>query len=548
MGAVIEGAATITDQERLRRLLAANQAIVGELSLPAVLRQIVDTARVVVGARYAALGVIGADDRLQQFVHSGVDVETAAAVGALPSGRGVLGVVIKHPEPLRLHAIGDDPRSVGFPAHHPCMRTFLGVPVRSREEVFGNLYLADRLDGEDFTEEDEGLVLALAATAGVAVENARLYEESRRRQEWLRASGEISRDLLAADQSERDVLRRVATSVQRLADADLVAIVLPTTDDTSELEVVASSGARAASLLHSRYPAEGSLARRVVQERRGAQVDAAEIDQDVFVAADLRLGSVLALPLAGERRARGAVVLGRTNGRPPFAASDMAMAETFAGQAALALELADARRDHERLSVLEDRDRIARDLHDHVIQRLFAIGLGVQSMAGAADAPGLRDRLGRTVAELDETIRQIRTSIFALRERRVCAESVRSAVLDLLAELAPVLHLRPAVSFDGPLDTLVEEPLLDDVRAVLREALTNVARHANAETASVRVSVDEGRLCIQVLDDGIGLAPTAAHSGLANLRTRAVQHGGDLRIGNRPEGGVEVAWTVPLGI
>ncbi len=557
MNALVE---TITDQERLGRLLAANRLIVSELSLPAVLRQIVETARVLVGARYAALGVLGADDQLEQFVHSGVDAETAAAIGELPHGRGVLGAVIQHPEPLRLPVIGDDPRSAGFPEHHPPMRSFLGVPVRSREEVFGNLYLADRLDEEDFTEQDERLVLALAATAGIAVENARLYDESRRSQEWLRASGEISRDLLAAEQSERDVLRRVATSVTRLADADLAVIVLPIADATDAAEpgfqVVAASGTCATELLGQSHRAQGSLAGQVVQERCGVQLDATAGGPDVFLDRAVPVGPVMALPLTGERRARGAVILGRTKGRHPFTPSDVAMAQAFAGQAALALELSDARADRERLCVLEDRDRIARDLHDHVIQRLFAIGLSVQSMAGAVTelggsgatpgAPGLPDRLGRTVAELDETIGQIRASIFALRESPVGHDSVRGSALELLTELAPVLPLRPEINFDGPVDTLVGPALLDDVRAVLREGLTNVARHAQARSVGVRLSVTNGWLSVRVLDDGVGLSPTATHSGLANLQARAEQYGGQLRVGNRAEGGVRLAWTVPL--
>jgi len=538
----------LTDEDRLQSLLAANRAIVGELSLPAVLRQIVETARRVAGARYAALGVLGLDGRLEQFVHSGLDPEAAAAIGHLPTGHGMLGALIAHPEPIRLHAISDDPRSSGFPAHHPPMRTFLGVPIRSRDAVFGNLYLTDRVDGEDFTETDESLVLALAATAGVAVENARLYEESRRRQEWLRASGEISRDLLATEETDEHVLRRIAASVQRLADADVVAILLPTADRPPELHVVAASGERAAALRGTHHVAAGSLAWRSMESGRGTQVDATDSGETVLLDAHLAVGPVMAVPLTGEWRARGAVLLGRLRGRRPFAESDLQMAEAFAGQAALALELADARADQLRLSVLEDRDRIARDLHDHVIQRLFAIGLGVQSMAAVVEGPGLPARLTRTVDELDETIRQIRSSIFALRENRVTARSVKEAALALVAQLEPVLGLEPELYFSGPLDTLVDERLVDDVEAVLREALTNVAKHARARTATVVVSVTEGRLLVQVLDDGVGIDQGTTHSGLANLRTRAEQRGGDLDVDNRDEGGLRLAWTIPLAI
>ncbi|MGI8457653.1 MAG: GAF domain-containing protein [Propionibacteriaceae bacterium] len=541
-------AAGLTDEVRLRSLLAANRAIVGELSLPAVLRQIAETARQVAGARYAALGVIGPDGLLEEFVHSGMDPQTVARIGHLPTGKGVLGTLIADPQPLRLGCIADDPRSSGFPAHHPPMRTFLGVPIRSRDTVFGNLYLTDRIDGQDFSEQDESLVLALAATAGVAVENARLYGDSRRQQEWLRASGEISRDLLAADEDDEDVLRRIATSVQRLADADVVAILLPTPDLPPDLQVVAASGQRSAELWRTRHPAEGSLAWRVMSSGRGVQVDVTRSDETVLLDAFVAVGPVMALPLTGESRSRGAIVLGRTRERHPFTDADLQMAETFAGQAALALELADARSDQERLGVLEDRDRIARDLHDHVIQRLFAIGLDVQSLAAAVEAPSLRTRMSRTVDDLDETIRQLRTSIFALRENRITAQSVRQLAENLVVELESVLGSRPDVRCAGPLDTLVDERVVGDVEAVLREALTNVAKHAGAEKVSVQLSIRRGRLTVQVLDDGVGLARGALFSGLDNLRVRAEQYGGDLDVRNREEGGLRLAWTIPLAI
>ena len=547
MPAPPEGPSGITDEERLQSLLSANRSIVGELSLPAVLRQIVETARTVARSRYAAIGVLGLDGGLERFVHSGMDEGAEQAIGHLPTGHGMLGALIADPRPIRLHDLRTDPRSVGFPEHHPLMRTFLGVPIRSRDAVFGNLYLADRVDGGDFTEQDESLVLALAATAGVAVENARLYEESRLRQEWLRASGEISRELLA-DEDEAHVLRRIATSVQRLADADVVAILLPTADLPPDLQVVAASGERSTELFRTRHPATGSLAWRAMQDRHGVQVDAATTDEAVLLDTAVAVGPVMALPLTGEWRPRGAVLLGRGKGRRPFSPSDLQMAETFAGQAALALELADARADRQRLSVLEDRDRIARDLHDHVIQRLFATGLGVQSMASGLPAGALHERLSRTVDELDETIRQIRTSIFALREARVSLASVRDAALDLVAELEPVLGLHPDVAFSGPLDTLVDERLVDDVTAVLREALTNVAKHARARRAAVSVAVTEGRLRVEVLDDGVGLVRPAPRSGLANLRARAEQHGGVLDVDNRDEGGLRLEWTIPLAI
>jgi signal transduction histidine kinase len=541
--------AHMTDEARLRALLAANRSIVGELSLPAVLRRVVETARDISGARYAALGVIGPDGLLEQFEHIGVDAATVEAIGDLPRGRGVLGALIAHPEPIRLSSIESDPRSSGFPLGHPHMRTFLGVPIRSREAVFGNLYLTDRVDGEDFSDEDEDLVLGLAATAGIAVENARLYEESRRRQEWLRASGEISRDLLAPDHNEVDVLRRVAMSVQRLADADVVVIMLPRAGQHGVLEAVAASGEHTAEVYRTQYDADAGLAGRAIEAGRSIQVDATtDFDDDVAqLATYVPMGPVVALPLTGEGRSQGVIMLGRTKGRHPFADNDLQMAEAFAGQAALALELSDARADQQRLIVLEDRDRIARDLHDHVIQRLFAIGLSVQSTAAVVEE-GIQARLARTVSDLDDTIRQIRTSIFALRESQVTKQSVRRKALSLVDELSPLLGIKPEVHFVGPLDTVLDEDVLDDIEAVLREGLTNVAKHADARSVTVVIAVADGRLSVTVLDDGVGLRPSAPHSGLANLRARAVRHSGGLVVSNRQEGGLRLEWSIPLSI
>ena len=405
-------------QHRLRRLLKANHSIVQELSLDAVLRRLVATAKDVSGARYAALGVIGGDGMLEQFLHVGMEDDTVQAIGELPKGRGVLGVLIDDPKPIRLTRIDQDPRSSGFPDGHPQMTTFLGVPIRSRDEVFGNLYLADRADGEPFTAQDEESVLALAATAGIAIENARLYEESRRRQEWLRASGEVSRQLLDPEADYSETLHEIATSVKRLASADVVTLVRPTNDHPVQLEVTVATGAAERELIGIRYPTENSLAWRAMQDGQGVRV--AFVDQHPDVYLHLRpyvpVSQAMALPLLGETGPRGAIVAGRLIPHAPFTASDLDMAEAFAGQAAIALELSDARADQQRLGVLEDRDRIARDLHDHVIQRLFAAGLSLQSIAATIGDDAVKARLGRTVEELDETIRQIRTRIVALQE------------------------------------------------------------------------------------------------------------------------------------
>lgn len=533
-------------QHRLRRLLEANHSIVQELSLDAVLRRLVATARDVSGARYAALGVIGGDGMLEQFLHVGMEDDTVQAIGELPKGRGVLGVLINDPKPIRLTRIDQDPRSSGFPDGHPQMTTFLGVPIRSRNEVFGNLYLADRADGEPFTAQDEESVLALAATAGIAIENARLYEESRRRQEWLRASGEVSRQLLDPEADYSETLHEIATSVKRLASADVVTLVRPTNDHPVQLEVTVATGAAERELIGIRYPTDNSIAWRAMQDGQGVRV--AFVDQHPDVYLHLRpyvpVSQAMALPLLGDAGPRGAIVAGRLIPHPPFTASDLDMAETFAGQAAIALELSDARADQQRLGVLEDRDRIARDLHDHVIQRLFAAGLSLQSIAATIGDDAVKARLGRTVEELDETIRQIRTRIHALQEDS--SQSLRGTALAVVDQLAPLLPARPDVSLVGALDTITDEATIADVEAVLRESLTNVTKHAQATQVRVRIQAGKQRLYLTVIDNGVGLGRSTRRSGLENLNQRAERQGGYLEVGDSPEGGLRLRWSIPI--
>ena len=549
---VNQASVIMTAQQRLRQLLIANRSIVQELSLPAVLRRIVDTSKDVSGAKYAALGVIGVDGLLEQFVHVGLDEDAVMAIGAsdstchdLPRGRGVLGALIKDPQPIRLARLADDPRSTGIPDGHPPMTTFLGVPIRSRDAVFGNLYLTDRTDGQPFTAEDEELVLALAATAGIAIENARLYEESRRRQEWLRASGEISRQLLDPEADYSETLRHIVTSVKRLAAADVVTLVRPTADDPLELEVIVATGAAERELVGLRYATSTSIAWRAMQEGHGVRLESVDQQPDVYL--HLRpyvpVSHAMALPLRGETGPRGAIVAGRMIPHGPFTNADLDMAEAFAGQAAIALELSDARADQQRLGVLEDRDRIARDLHDHVIQRLFAAGLSLQSIA--VDDEAVDQRLRRTVAELDETIGQIRSTIFALQDDS--SRSLRGTALAVVDQLTPLLPARPNLQLVGPLDTISDdEQIIADIEAVLRESLTNVAKHARAGLIRVRLQADKQRLDLTVTDDGIGLGRSPRRSGLANLTRRAERHGGYLDVSNAPEGGLRLQWSIPI--
>jgi signal transduction histidine kinase len=551
---LIDGAHdVVATQGRLRGLLRANQSIVGNLALPQLLRLIVQAACELTSARYGALGVIDpSGGGLEQFVNVGFDAHTVTTIGHLPEGRGLLGAVIDDARPIRLRSMNDDPRSVGFPAHHPPMNSFLGVPIRVRDVVFGNLYLTESDKGE-FTSEDEELVAALAATAGVAIANARLYEQARRRQDWLQASTEVTQQLLSAEGEEP--LRLIARQARLIADADVVTFVLPTADGRRLIvEVAAGEGADELTALTS--PIENTLVGLAFDTGRPVLVgDVAEDPRySVHLSEVLPVGPVMVVPLGGATRTRGALVIGRLRGRHRFADADLEMATTFANHAAIALELADARADQQRIVLLEDRDRIARDLHDHVIQRLFAIGLTVQSVESALGDDERAKRLGRVVSDIDETIRQTRTSIFQLRgPLGPDVSPVRTRLLAVVAEVSPLLGFEPEVRFIGPIDAVVPDSAVEDLIAVLREGLSNAARHASASRVEVEVTATTSELTMTVADDGVGMGATERRSGLANLRHRAEHHGGSflLSVGDvlppRPnQEGTRLQWTIPL--
>jgi signal transduction histidine kinase len=506
LGQLIERAQdVISTQGRLRGLLRANQSIAGNVDLPVLLKRIVEAACELTGARYGALGVNGAEGGLEQFVHVGMDDATVAALGAPPEGHGLLGAMISDARPIRLAVMSDDPRSSGFPPGHPPMTAFLGVPVRVRDEAFGSLYLTDPAAGE-FAVEDEELVLALAAAAGVAIENAWLHDEGRRRQGWLEASTEVTQALLSEDGQEPLLL--IARQALAIGDADEVTLT------------VARSGA-------------DDLVVQVAADAH-PRVEGAET-----------LAPVMILPLVGLTRTKGALTIARAPGRRHFAEADREMAMTFANHAAIALELADARDDQQRIALLEDRDRIARDLHDHVIQRLFGLGLTVQSVLATLGSDERATRLQRVVSDMDETIRQVRTTIFQLRgPLNPGSGAMRARLLGVVSEATGLLGFAPRVRFDGPFDAAVPDELEDDLLAVLRESLTNCVRHAHASSVEVEVTVTSERLSVRVADNGRGIGDRQRLSGLRNLRERAEKHSGSLTISDGP--GVTLSWTVPL--
>ncbi|NIH83384.1 GAF domain-containing sensor histidine kinase [Amycolatopsis granulosa] len=534
----------VQSRDQMDGLLEAMLAVAGGLELDATLRRVVHAAIDLVDCRYGALGVVDQDrEGLAEFVYEGIDEETRHRIGDLPTGRGLLGLLIQRPEPLRLDDLSQHAAAAGFPAHHPPMRTFLGVPVRVRDEVFGNLYLTEKNNGQPFTEDDEVVVRALAAAAGIAVENARLYEEARLRQRWQEATSEIRAELLAAA-DPTDVLSLIANRALALAGADYAFIAqpddpdLPPTDVT-HLTVTVSTGLDDNPLTGRDIPVEGSSCGAAYTDAQPRRVDNLTYDLSP------EFGPALVLPLrpSGDH-VSGVLVTLRKTGQDPFDHTQLPLAAAFADQAALALQLAEDQRSLSELKVVSDRDRIARDLHDHVIQRLFAHGLALQSTHMRTRNPEIQRRLADMIDDVQNIVAEIRTAIFDLHGGLHGTTQLRKRLNEIIAEVTGDTGLRTTVRMSGPIGVIGSE-LAEHAEAVLREALTNAVRHARATTLTITVSVDDD-LVIDVVDNGTGIPDRVAHSGLHNLRERAAQAGGTCSVTLAEGGGTRLTWSAPV--
>jgi len=533
----------LATQGRLRHLLDANRSVVEELDLEQVLLRIVEAAVSLVAAEYGALGVIAPDGHLEQFIHVGIPPHDATIIGHLPRGQGLLGAVVDAAEPIRLDDLADDSRSSGFPAHHPVMAGFLGVPIRVRSEVYGNLYLTNPAKGS-FTQEDEDLVTALAATAGVAIDNARLFDETRRRQRWSAATAEVTSALLSSNSD--DLLGIVADRVFSVIDARLVCVVVPGVIEGT-LAIETARGSEADAVIGRVYLAEQTLVGRALL----AQATTAEEEPAAHTRYDWLpdLGPTVAIPLSALARPLGALTIARAPGGPPFSLAELEMASEFAAQASLAIELARGRIDSVQLELVEDRNRIARDLHDHVIQRLFASGLGLQSLVGRVP-PELRGTLAEQVDSIDFAIAEIRTAVFTLGSRSAPgATGLRSQILEIVGEITPHLRSTPRLTFSGPVDLMIKHEFAADVIAVVREGLSNIAKHADAASSSVDISLDDDTVVVRIEDDGAGVpAGQVRSSGISNLAERAARYDGTFSILPRSPQGTVVIWSAPLRV
>ncbi|MFB0614717.1 GAF domain-containing protein [Streptomyces sp. AGS-58] len=535
-------------QDRVHSLLEAVLSVGRELDLEQALRGIVEAAAALVDAEYAALGVIGSDGRrLSAFITVGIGAQEIARIGPYPEGHGILGELIRHPEPLRLSKLSEHAASYGFPPGHPPMNSFLGVPIRVRDQVFGNLYLTEKRGGRQFDEDDESLLSTLAVAAGVAIDNARLYEESRLRERWLAASAEITSSLMSgADQHE--VLGLIAERARDITGAALATLAIPV-PGTGTLAVELAIGREAQAHRGLLLPVEGTLTGAAFA--LGASVSSPDVAHDERISAGparfAGLGPAVAVPIGREDRVRGVVLLARRAGAGEFSDKETVPLKGFAAQAALAMELAERRRDAEQIALLEDRDRIARDLHDLAIQRLFATGMTLQSAGRFIEHTQASERVLRAVDDLDETIKIIRSTIFGLRTHdadEVCG--LRARAVRVAGEAAPVLGFAPSVRMEGLLDTRVPPEVADHVVAVLSESLTNIARHAHADRADVVLETDGNEVRLTVTDNGVGVPAGGRRSGLRNMTERAQGLGGDLELVRPRDGGTRLVWHAPL--
>jgi two-component system, NarL family, sensor histidine kinase DevS len=534
-------------QDRKDVLLEAGLTLASELSLPIVLQRIVDLAAQVTDARYAAMGVIGDGDDLVEFITTGLSARQRRAIGPLPRGRGILGLLIHEPAPVRITTIAEHPKSVGFPANHPPMRSFLGAPVQAMGRVFGNIYLTDKRTADSFSKEDEESLVILATQAGVAIANATLYEETRRRERWLDALREITGEMLAGSDAE-SLATGIAERARELAGAD-AASILTESSVPGQLVVAAAVGAQAAQVRGQSVPAARSISGDVMKSGATLVTDDASAHRDAYqpIIRLGRVGPAIFVPLRAQSGATGTLMVANSTGGRRFDPQTVRLVETFADQASVAMQYARAQADVRRVGLMDERERIAKELHDGVIQSLFAVGMGLQSTALMTGSPEQAARIEGAVSELDKVIRDLRNYIFGLRPGILADRQLDQALRSLGEEVQARSGSRIAVEVDRDLAASLSGQSHEIVQ-LTREALSNVVRHANAKNSAVRLVRTGSSALLSIEDDGSGFdAKVDSHgSGLRNMRERAASMGGKLRITTRRGRGTSVRITFPL--
>lgn len=532
-------------------LLEAGMLLAAELSLPMLLRRLVEIAVRITHASYGALGVTGPQGGIVEFITVGLGDDERAAIGPIPSGRGILEALIHDPHPLRLARLQDDPRSVGFPPNHPHMTSFLGVPVRARSQVFGNLYLTEKEKGAAFDAADEAAVVTLASQAGVAIANAQTYRNLRQRERWLGALHEITAALLAAA-PPKEMMTTIVRSAREMSDADLAAIALPVADGSSTLRVVAADGAGADRILTAPAKATGTASHSVLVTGRPLIVRAASGDAYVsFVAeAGLPIGARLVVPMLIHGRASGTIFLTRSGSGADFSSEDLSLLESLASQASLVLEYARVQAQSQRLAVIEERNRIARDLHDEPVQALIYLARRLESIAVEPSVTGqAATQLGETRELAVAVVDGLRQLTEGLRSEILEHEGLSAALEDLAQRFSSRTGVAAEVSMRG--SPRRWNPELE--RSLLRlaqEALSNVERHAKARRVRLELTVRTGELSLRVADDGLGFVvfgkgAVAPGLGTMGMRERVALQGGRLLIRSRPGRGTLVVARVP---
>jgi signal transduction histidine kinase len=532
-----------TSRDRLDGLIDAMLVVTSGLDLDATLRAIVHTAIKLVDARYGALGVRGDGHQLIEFIYEGIDGDVRALIGLLPKGHGVLGALVEDPSPIRLNNIAQHPASVGFPPNHPPMSSFLGMPVLIRDEVYGTIYLTEKVNGQPFSEDDEILVRALASAAGIAIDNARLYEQSQTSRTWIEATRDIATELLSGSDPAA-VYRLIAEEAMKLTAAETILIAIPfdgyvPTAEVVELIIVEVAGAEDNSSKDQSIRIPDTTIGHSFATHSPRRLDKMETIIDGMDNA----GPALILPLCTTDTVAGVVIALRDKGSRPFSGAQLEMMAAFTDQAALAWQLAGSQRRMRELDILSDRDRIARDLHDHVIQRLFAVGLALQGTIPRARTHEVQQRLSDSIDDLQSVIQEIRTAIFDLHGGGMGSTRLRQRLDEVVAQFASP-DIRTTVQIVGPL-SVIEPPLADQAEAVMREAVSNAVRHSGASTLRVTVTVDDD-LCIEVIDNGHGIIGDITGSGLRNLSDRAQQAAGKFTLTDAEGGGTVLRWSAPL--
>ncbi len=535
-------------RDQMEQLLRVIVEIGAGLDLDATLHRVIAAARDLTGAPYGALAVRDPEGDLISFVHEGMDADTVRRIGHLPVGKGLLSLSLLDTPALRMDDLTTHPAAVGFPEHHPPMRAFLAVPITIREKVFGNLYLTHVDPARLFAESDEVAARALAFAAAVAIDNAQVFERERTSVKWMEASREITTALLSSADPHRRPLQMIAESALALTDAEQAIVLVPADpdvpdDEVDTLVVSAAVGIHASEVIGQRVPVDGSTSGAVFRSGEPLITEALRYPIQAFT--DVGQRHAIVMPLRARNEVVGVIAIARGSDQPPFNESYLDVVSDFSTHAAVALVLASAREDARQLTILAERERIAHDLHDHVIQRLFAAGMNLQGTLARARSPEVADRLNRTLDDLQTIIEEIRTTIFQLKSPLGKDGEFRHQIQRVVADLTENRDIVTTVRMHGPMTTVGGE-LADHAEAVTAEAISNALRHSGASRLTVEISVAD-MFILDIIDNGCGIPPdNSRRSGLANMNHRAEQLGGTCEITTPPEGGTRISWTAPL--